>query len=273
MDPELFRRFSELAYEKAGIYLNAGKEALVTARVAKRQRVLGIDDPRDYLALLESKGSTDELLSFLDAISTNYTSFFREIGHFEFLARIVNQWIREGQKRFRFWSAACSSGEEPYSMTMTLLEDCRAASLDFKILATDLSAEVLARARTGHYTEYGVRSVPEPLLRRHFDASKKPEARGERLFAIKPNLQEHIVFKRFNLAATPYPMSGPLDLIFCRNVMIYFDNAVRGRLVDECERLLKPGGFLLTGHSETLTALDTRLEAVEPSVYQKRNGR
>jgi chemotaxis protein methyltransferase CheR len=267
MEAETFKAFQDLAYAKAGIYLRQGKAALVQARLAKRLRELGLASERDYLERLRGDAG-EEVVLFLDAISTNFTRFFREPDHFESLAAWVTALRRGGQRRFRFWSAACSSGEEPYTAAMVLeplLEGC-----DWKILATDISTRVLARAARGRYSEEELAPVPAALRGRYVE----PAGAGHDAapFAISARLRERIVFRRLNLAARPYPMSGPLDAVFCRNVMIYFDRPMREGLVGELERLLRPGAPLFIGHSETLNGIATRLRAERPSVYRLPGG-
>ena len=266
MQPRHFRRFCEIAYSRAGILLKEGKESLVAARVAKRMRALGLSSEKDYLDHLDAEGAEEELVNFLDAISTNFTGFFREPDHFTALDELVRERIAAGRRRLRIWSAASSSGEEPYTIAITVaeaLEQTGCRSLDHRILATDISTRVLARARAGVYTEHALGPVDRGLRSRHFTR----RVNGQRLFEVKDALKESVVFKRLNLSTPPFPMRGPLDVVFCRNVMIYFDRRVRQALVAEIERLLAPDGVLFTGHAETLAGIDTGLRAVRPSVY------
>lgn len=262
MDAESFRAFQEIAYAHAGIYLREGKAALVEARLAKRLRDLGLSSEREYLEVLRREGA-DEVVLFLDAISTNFTKFFREEDHFETLREGVAAARAAGQRRFRFWCAGCSSGEEPYTAAMVLsdvLEGC-----DWRILATDISTRVLARAAAGVYGEEEVADVPAALRRRWLAAA--PGDGGPR-YTVDEALRRRIVFRRLNLAERPYPMKGPLDAVFCRNVMIYFDRPMREGLVREIERLLRPGAPLFVGHSETLNGIAVRLRSERPSVYR-----
>jgi len=264
MEAETFKAFQDLAYAKAGIFLRQGKAALVQARLAKRLRELGLASEREYLEKLKAD-SGEEVVLFLDAISTNFTKFFREPDHFETLAAWVSAERKAGQRRFRFWSAACSSGEEPYTAAMVLdpiLEGC-----DWKILATDISTRVLARAARGHYVAEEIEPVPPALRARYLEPAPEEDDGGER-FAVAARLRERIVYRRLNLAARPYPMQGPLDAIFCRNVMIYFDRPMREGLVQEFERLVRPGAPLFIGHSETLNGIATRFRSERPSVYR-----
>ncbi len=265
MDRATFNRFRRIVYDNCGISLGAQKEALVCARVGKRMRALGVRDHRSYLRYVMQDGSGEEMVHLLDAISTNVTSFFREEHHFSFLGDRVSAWAAQGQTRFRFWSAACSTGEEPYSMAMTLLDAPEASELsDIRILATDISTRALEKSEAGVYEWEKLTGLPRPIRGRYLE-----EQDGEPFFRVTEPVRRLIVFRRLNLAATPYPMRGPLDIIFCRNVMIYFDNEVRRRVLTEMYRLLKPGGYLIVGHAESLTGMMSRFRAVQPSIYVK----
>ena len=267
MDTALFHKFRNIAYEKAGIAIKDGKEVMVSARIFKRMRALGIDSHRNYLRYLEADTSGEELVNFLDSISTNFTSFFREREHFEVLRDYSTQWLKQGQMRFRFWSAACSSGEEPYSMAMVLSDIMNETKFaDMKILATDISTVALMKAKRGVYPLKALGNLSLGHKQTYFEC-----AEGERYVSarVKEELKRMIVFKRFNLATPPYPMSGPFDIILCRNVMIYFDREVRQRFISEAERLLKTGGLLMIGHSETLMGIKSSLKIIRPSIYIK----
>jgi chemotaxis protein methyltransferase CheR len=264
MDAESFKAFQEIAYARAGIWLREGKAALVQARLAKRLRELGLGSEREYLDHLKGDPG-EEIVLFLDAISTNFTRFFREPDHFDTLRENVAAWRAAGQTRFRFWSAACSSGEEPYTMAMVL--ELVLERRDWKILATDLSTRVLARAAAGTYGAEEMEAVSPHFRERFFDPAPEADDGGPR-WTVKQRLRERIVFRRLNLADRPYPMQGPLDAVFCRNVMIYFDRPMRAGLISEMDRLVRPGGPLFIGHSETLNGIGTRLRSERPSVYR-----
>ncbi len=266
MDKRTFNKIREIVYEKSGISLGENKESLVSARVNKRMRKLIISDSRHYLKYVMDDESGEELVSLLDVISTNVTNFYREADHFDLLKAVFSQWLKEGQRRFRFWSAASSTGEEPYTMAITLLEVLKGQKVDLKILGTDISTIVLDNSREGVYDEKRIESVPRILKSRYFHKIKN---NGSNEYAVNDSLKKLIVFKRLNLSTPPFPMRGPMDAIFCRNVMIYLDNIVRKKLVDEMYRLLKPGGYLMVGHSESLTGIPSDFKAVKPSVYIK----
>ena len=268
MEPTIFKKFCEITYEKSGITLKPGKEALVEARVAKRQRALQIGTPKDYLAYLEADETGEELVCFLDAISTNFTHFFREKSHFEILAQETEKWLQQGSRSIRIWCAASSTGEEPYTIAMTMAHALEHTDATFKLLATDISTRVLDRAAGGVYNREQISPVERSLLLKYFTRMRSPES-GEDVYAVKPSLKKCVVFRRLNLSAPPFPMHGPLDAVFCRNVMIYFDHRVRERLINEIERLIKPGGILFIGHSETLAGINCDLKLIKPSVYRK----
>ncbi|HOE66787.1 MAG TPA: protein-glutamate O-methyltransferase CheR [Candidatus Hydrogenedentes bacterium] len=265
MDAAVFEKFRALVHDRSGISLGPNKESLVSARIAKRMRCLGIATHEGYLEHV--LGDETEMIFLIDAISTNVTSFFREPDHFNFLRTIVPQWVAKGQTRFRFWSAASSSGEEPYSLAVTLLDVLQGRNLDVRILATDISTRMLDKCREALYSEERMRNVPRAIRDRYF-----VPCRSEREILGYSPIEEArrlIAFRRLNLSQPPFPMQGPMDAVFCRNVMIYFDNAVRKRLLEDIYRLLKPGGYLFVGHAESLTGIMSRLVPVRSSVYMK----
>ncbi|MEN6624718.1 MAG: CheR family methyltransferase [Candidatus Sumerlaeia bacterium] len=265
MEASTFNRFRSIVYEHSGIALGEGKEALVSARIGKRLRALNIADHKAYLKYVEQDASGEEIVQLLDAISTNVTHFFREPAHFDFVKETVAVWAGQGQTRMRFWSAACSTGEEPYSLAITLREALGARGADAKILATDISTRVLSAARSGVFESDKLKNVAPALREKYFrPVEGHPHGR-----IAREELRNMMVFRRMNLAKPPFPMRGPLDIVFCRNVMIYFDNDVRKALLNEILRLLKPGGYLIVGHAESLTGMIADLKAVRPSIYVK----
>lgn len=266
MNPLTFKKYSEFIYKLSGINLPPEKNALVEARIAKRMRQLGINDHKTYLKYVTSSENNEEPTVLIDAISTNVTNFFREPDHFVHIGNILSQQLKKGQKKFRFWSAACSSGEEPYSLAVTLLEAAQARDLDLKILATDISTEILKKAHRGLYAEKDVAPVPKTLLSKYFFTRKAD--RGK-MYKVKTEVRRLVVFKRLNLSTPPFPMSGPFDAVLCRNVMIYFDNSVRQKLLDDVCRLLRPGGLLIVGHTESLSGIKLNVKTIVPSVYRK----
>ena len=267
MDKKTFKAIREIVYERSGISLSESKEALVRARVGKRMRALGIASHKDFLDKVLADQSGEEIVLLLDAISTNVTSFFREDNHFDFIREVFGGWLESGQRRFRFWSAACSTGEEPYTLAMVLHDTASSFSnVDIKILATDISTGVLAKCIEGRYEAAKLKKVPKALLNKYFEKEKQADSV---YYNVRPILKNMLVVRRLNLSQPPFPMRGPMDNVFCRNVMIYFDNVVRKRLLDDIYRLLKPGGYLMVGHAESLTGMVSDFKSVRPAVYTK----
>jgi chemotaxis protein methyltransferase CheR len=271
MSASVFDALRRLAYDQAGIALRPNKRALVSARIAKRMRACGITSEREYLELLRDDQSGEEMVCFLDAISTNFTSFYREASHFELLQNEVERWVGEGARQLRIWCAAAATGEEPYSLAMTLDQAVGTSGASWRLLASDISVTALRAAQAGVYPESRLTNVPRPERLKYFRHHER-RAAGEPRFVASDELKRRILFRRINLALPPFQMRGGLDAVFCRNVMIYFDQAVRARLIAEIERLLRPGGLLVIAHSETLSGIRTGLRCVMPSVYRKPEG-
>lgn len=267
-----FKRFSDLVYKVAGINLHIGKRELLQARVGKILRQRGIGSFSEYFEIVTEDPSGDELVRLIDAISTNMTFFFREEKHFQFL---TDDWLtkfmesrkRGGDFKIRGWSAGCSTGEEPYSIVMAILEKLAGneVGLDIKILASDISTRVLQTAMRGTYIEEKVKSVPASIKGKYFDRVKGEEST---LYHVKKNLVDRILFRRINLME-PFPLKNPVDFIFCRNVMIYFDRATQQDLVNKYHQAMKGGGYLFIGHSESLNGVNHPFKYVAPSIYQR----
>lgn len=266
MKTATFNKFRGLVYERIGIRLGETKEALVESRIGKRLRALELPTPESYLLHLENPDHQDELIHFIDAISTNVTSFFREPDHFEFLDSKLKEWARAGQRQFTIWCGAASTGEEPYTLSMTALQALASyADTSVRILATDISTRVLDQCRAGTYKKEKLEGIPPNLQTRYFH---KVQGNGsDELYSASKELRAPLTFARLNLASPPFSMKGPMDVIFIRNVMIYFDDEVRLPLLDEAHRMLKPGGYLVVGHSEGLTGLVSNFKLVQSSVY------
>lgn len=265
-----FDQISALVKSHCGINLHDGKKQLVKSRLSKRLRQLNLSTFQAYIRFLERDNGGDELVAMLDLISTNLTSFFRESAHFDYLAEVVMPRIiakqPPAQKRLRIWSAGCSSGEEPYTIAIVANECIPGLDAwDARILATDLSTRVLERARDGIYSAKQMASVPSGLLARYFNCV---ETRPERRYQSNALLKRLIYFARVNLME-PWSMRGPFDVVFCRNVMIYFDKPTQAKLIGRFWELLAPGGVLFLGHSESLAGVQHRFEYVQPTVYLK----
>lgn len=261
-----FGKIKSLLYDVCGIDLQPGKEGLVDARLAKRLRELKLGDYDQYLSHILEDPSRRELSWMVDALTTNKTDFFREKRHFDFLHQTVLPKLVQEKRPLRFWSAACSSGEEPYSLAMQLQESLKQVSrFDVRILATDISSEILAKAKSAIYPQSSLSGLPERFKQKYFTSVKQ---RGETLFQVGDTVRQCVSFARLNLMQ-PWPMKGPFDVIFCRNVMIYFDTQTRAQLVSRFYELLRPGGFLLIGHSESLTGIAGAFRYVQPATYVK----
>jgi chemotaxis protein methyltransferase CheR len=261
-----FRRIAALLRQHAGIALPDTKRPLVFSRLARRLRALGLADFSAYVDLVEGPRGEAEVVEMISALTTNVTSFFREKHHFEYLRDLVVPavpGIRSGG-RFRIWSAGCSTGEEPYTMAMVLLGALPdAAAHDVRILATDIDPDVLARARAGAYQDEAMGPVPAAQRDRFFRRSGPH-------WSAAPELREIVVFRELNLAG-PWPVNGPFDVIFCRNVAIYFDRDSQERVWSGFADRLRPGGLLCIGHSERLTGeAAQRLTSLGITAYQRR---
>lgn len=261
-----FENIRQLLYRLCGINLNTGKEGLVKSRLMKRLRTLSLESFGDYLAFVENDHSGLELTTMIDLLTTNKTSFFREAEHFEFLKNRVLPGLWEKTQPLRMWSAGCSSGEEPYTLAIVLREAVSDIDRrDIKLLATDISTQILAKAKEGKYDRECLNEVDPKLIHKYFSLVRTQEAK---LFQVKDSLRSLIRFARLNLMQN-WPMRGPFDVIFCRNVMIYFDKNTQRDLVRRYWEILKPGGYLMVGHSESLTNTSTEFQYVQPAVYRK----
>lgn len=265
-----FEKISRLVYQQCGINLHLGKKELVKARLGKRLRKEKIGSFADYYRHVTAEGGMDELIAMIDSISTNLTSFFREESHFHKLREVMPAMIaasggRHRLPRLRIWSAGCSTGEEPYSLAITLKEIVNAGGVDLRILATDISTKVLRTAAGGVYPKERVKNIPPLLLRKYFQIG---QGRWSGHYRVKKEIRDTVTFRRFNLMET-LPADGLFDVIFCRNVMIYFDKETQKNLIDRFYGCLKEGGYFFVGHSESLTGLKHPFQYVEPSVYRK----
>ena len=263
----------ETVYQHSRINLGPSKKELVMARLSKRLRALNLASYADYIALLRSPAGKDEMTNLIDSISTNHTYFFREPQHFEFLSQVVLPGICEapppgfGLRTFKVWSAATSTGEEPYSIA-TLLADyfSRVRGWNWKILCTDISTRVLRKAGDGIFAKDRVDQVRPDWLARYFE---KGHGQSEGFYRARPELRQNMQFVALNLLGPSYPFNDIFQVIFCRNVMIYFDRQTQQELVLRLEKHLAPGGYLMIGHAESLTAIQHNLKLIKPSIYRK----
>jgi chemotaxis protein methyltransferase CheR len=258
-----------LVYERSRISLGPDKRELVSARLGKRLRATKLPSVGEYCRLLQSPDAGQELSDLIDVISTNHTFFFRENAHFDFLRdRAVPEMMAraraEGWSRFQVWSAACSSGEEPYSIAMTLA-DCL-GHWPWHIFATDISHRILLKAQAATYREEAVSKLPPGFARTHFQKGFGPQ---EGNYRLRPALREHVTFSQLNLLTSEPPTQDPFHVIFCRNVMIYFDRPTQEELIARLVRRIVPGGYLFVGHAESLANVKHSLQPVQAAVYRK----
>jgi chemotaxis protein methyltransferase CheR len=258
-----------LVYERSRINLGPDKRELVSARLGKRLRATKLQTVGDYCLLLQSPDAGQELADLIDVISTNHTFFFRENAHFDFLReRLVPEMAAraraENWARLHVWSAACSSGEEPYSIAMTLAE-CLPA-WPWHIFATDISHRILQKAQAATYREEAVSKLAPDIVRTHFQRGFGPQ---EGNFRVRAVLRDRVSFHHLNLLTGEPPTREAFQVIFCRNVMIYFDRPTQEELVARLSRHLVPGGYLFVGHAESLANIKHALQTVQPAVYRK----
>jgi chemotaxis protein methyltransferase CheR len=268
---EDFRFLARRVYDLTGIVIHERKRDMLYSRLSRRVRTLGLGSFQEYCAYVGGTNGDAEIGAMINAVTTNLTHFFRESHHFdhlrdEALPAIGAAERQAGNRRLRIWSAGCSSGEEPYSIAMTV----KAAPLDFsrwdvRVLASDLDTDMVARAAAGRYRSADATGIPDELARQHTDAVQTPNGSD---VCMRDALRQMIVFKQLNLMGD-WPMRGPFDAIFCRNVMIYFDHATKARLVDRFAELLRPDGWLYIGHSESLSKVSDRFQFVGPTIYRR----
>lgn len=268
-----YKKFVDFIYKQSGIALGDSKQELVKTRFGKRIRKLGLKSFKEYYDFVVHQKNEDELVDMIDAISTNYTFFFREKDHFDFLTKVALPEILHkkkslGNQRIRAWCAAASTGEEPYTLMICLLEATNMAKgWDAKLLATDISTRVLKKAQAGIYEYKQIKTVPKLIVDKYFDSVT---ADGEKQYHAKSIMKQHLHFRHFNLMTPRFPFKGKFDFIFCRNVMIYFDRETQEMLVGKMLDFLDPGGYLFIGHSENLTgAPKERVKVLGPALYQK----
>lgn len=262
---EHFVKVRDELYDYAGIVLADHKQDMAYNRLVRRLRELKINSFDEYLSFLDQNPT--EFTQFINALTTNLTAFFRERHHFDFIRdHILPEISESGDRKVRGWSAGCSLGEEPYSLAMTLLDaGVDPNRWDVRLLATDIDSKVLHSAQTGVYAFERVKSLPKELLSRWFLKGKGP---NEGHVKVRSDLQDIITFKYLNLMQD-WPVQGPLDFIFCRNVMIYFDQETQARLLQRMAALLKPNGYLFVGHSEALARHASSFQLVGKTIYRK----
>jgi len=268
-----YERLSRVIYGECGIRMPHSKKVMLEARLRKRLRALGLTSFARYCEYLFSKeGLENELISMIDVVTTNKTDFFREPKHYDFLSTVavpelMNQYGAGMRRDLKIWSAGCSTGEEPYTIAMVLSEFREAhPGFEFMILGTDISTKVLDRAARAVYKMERADTVPVLMKKKYLLRSRD---RQKNLVKIVPELRGYVKFRRLNFMQEDFDMREPMDLIFCRNVIIYFDRQTQERLLNRLYDHLIPGGYVFMGHSETLSGLRVPLVSAGPTVYRK----
>jgi chemotaxis protein methyltransferase CheR len=264
-----FSQLGAFVERRCGIRIPEGKRTMLEGRLRRRLRNLGLDNFSDYCALVLGGKAEDEVALMIDEVTTNKTDFFREPQHFIYLTQqAIPALMQSGLNEVRCWSSACSSGEEPYTLAMVLAEaSLLTPGLRWQILASDISTEMLDLARGATYGEERIAPVPEPLRKRYLLRRRD----GAALVRIVPQLRDRVRFRQINLLDRDYLLGGQLEVIFCRNVFIYFRKELQAAILDRFCRALVPGGFLFLGHSETIQGFDVPLVQVAPTIYRKKS--
>ena len=266
-----FARLSAFIYNVAGIKMPPAKRIMLQSRLQKRLRELGMDSFKEYTEdVLSERGKQEELIQMLDVVSTNKTDFFREPVHFDFLRETIlpAHYQASGARPIKIWSAACSSGEEPYTIAMTIAEYCRIKGVqyDYSIVGTDISTKVLKMAENAVYKMDKIEGMPLEILHRYFLRSKD---RANPTVRVIPELRRHVKVQRMNFMDETYPINETFDVVFCRNVLIYFDRPTQEKVIGKLCTKLKQGGYFFLGHSESIMNMSLPLQAVRPTIFRK----
>ncbi|MEN6615864.1 MAG: protein-glutamate O-methyltransferase [Syntrophorhabdus sp.] len=273
LSSRLFEDLRQFIYTEVGINITPVKKVMLEGRLHKRLRMLGMatfEQYRDYL--FSDEGRSAELVCMIDEVTTNKTDFFREPAHFRFLVSdvlpgLVRVEKYSATKKLTIWSAGCSSGEEPYTIAMVVKDFMEEyGDQSFQVIGTDISRRVLEKGLKAIYTEDKICAIPEPICRKYLLRSK---SRGSGLYRISPEIRSRVVFRRLNFMDCDFGFREKLDVIFCRNVIIYFDKTVQERLLKKFCECTKKGGYIFMGHSETLFGMDLPLVQVSPTVYRR----
>lgn len=259
-----FEYFRNVVYQESGIKLSDMKKALMQSRIMRRLRYLRLPNYESYKEYLQTNYD-EEIVHFVNAVTTNKTDFFRENQHFEFLSETVLP-EKVNKKQIRIWSAGCSTGEEPYSIAITLKEFLKDKSIDAKILATDIDTTVLEHAYRGIYKYETVQNIKPDILKKYF---YRGSGDNEGMFKVKDSVKELVTFKRLNLQMDKYPMKKKFDIIFCRNVIIYFDKETQRKLFNKYYDYLDNDGYLFIGHSENLSGVTEKFKHLGRTIYRK----
>jgi chemotaxis protein methyltransferase CheR len=271
LSPKNFRRLAELIHSYSGIKMPPTKRTMLEGRLRRRMRATGIPDLNAYCAFFFDGGGLEtELVHLMDAVTTNKTEFFREPAHFDFLRdRGLAALRRNNRRTIKAWSAACSTGAEPYTLAMVIEEHLReeGARTNYSVLCTDLCTEVLNEALMGVYPAGMIQPVPHELRRRYL---MRPRDRDRGVVRIAPELRARLQFARLNLMDEAYPVEDDMDMVFCRNILIYFDKPTQAKVLQRLCGHLRPGGYLFLGHSESVVGIDLPVKQIANTVFQRR---
>ncbi len=264
-----FEKLSNFIYTRYGIKMPPVKKIMLQSRLQKRLKALKIYSFKDYVNYVFSKEGSEEVIHMMDVVSTNKTDFFREPTHFDFLKQtalpeLYNQNIRN----LKVWSAGCSSGQEVYTLAIVLSEFAeKNQGFDFSILGTDISTQMLKKAYNAIYPEHEVAMIPLEIKRKYMLKSKDPQ---KKLIRINKKLRQKTKYMRLNFMDENYPVTEKYDIIFCRNVLIYFDRETQEKVINKLCRHLKPDGYFFLGHSETITNIDVPLKQIKPTIFKRK---
>jgi len=266
-----YTRLCDLVYAESGIHLGEGKRIMLEARIKRRLKALQMESYKQYCEyLFDHKGMREEIVSLIDVVTTNKTDFFRESAHFDFLTqKMLPEWSAQSTefRPFLIWSAGCSTGEEPYTMAIVLSEYAAShPGFRFRIQASDISTQVLQKARQGIYTEDTIAPVLKELRHRYFLRSRDRENPRVR---VVPELRGLVELRRLNFMDSDYGVTEKQDAIFCRNVLIYFDRPTQQQILSKLVNCLRPGGYLFVGHAESLHDMDLPVSPVAPALYRR----
>ncbi len=268
-----FNKLSNFIYTSYGIKMPLEKKTMLESRLQKRLRALSITSFTEYCNFVFSpSGQKEEVIHMIDVVTTNKTDFFRESAHFDFMNQVALPEFLEntkGRKPLKIWSAGCSSGEEAYTISMVINEfnAYTGNTLDYSILGTDISSQILNKASTAIYGEDRIATIPLNLKKKYFLKSKNAE---EKMVKIIPELRKKVSFKRLNFMDDVYPIEGGFDIVFCRNVLIYFNKNIQEKVINNLCSKLKPGGIFFLGHSESITDMQLPLQQLRPTIFRRK---
>ncbi len=263
-----FTQLSSFIYDEVGIKMPPVKRFMLESRLQRRLKDLNIPNFKQYIEFVFDKKNLGELVNMIDVVTTNKTDFFREPAHYDILTNIVLPTMSPNQLRnLKIWSAGCSSGEEPYTLSIVLHEAMKRGLLqDFSIMASDISTQMLEKAAKAIYPAQRVEGVPLDIKKRYFLKSNDPE---HKFVCLMPHVRSKVSFKRINFMDQAYPIPHNFDIIFCRNVIIYFDRPTQEQVISKlCGKIIQ-GGFLFLGHSESITSMDLPIQSIKPTVFKK----